>query len=258
MTNHSFSLRFWLLAAMMVVLGAAFLLAAPSQPVQAQTASQDCQTCHKPVYELWAMSKHGTGGLECQVCHKLESGEGKHPFELAFSTESEELTCAVCHAEVTADWNASRHGEIGMKCISCHNPHSQQQKPVEGNQTACENCHKDQKDAAHASTHTAAGADCITCHLGTHHKHTFHVDAPTCSSCHSDIHGANQLLLAGAKIERLGDAVVQPTPAPVVEPESPAAGGGIHLPSWLMLVAGLFLGGGAMWVFIGKEPGQPA
>lgn len=249
------------LGVLLAMLG--ILLASPSQDVQASelaqtgTGADQCATCHKPMHELWSVSKHGAAGLDCQVCHKLETGEGQHPFDLSFSTEPEELTCTVCHAEVTADWNSSRHGEVGMQCVSCHNPHSQQQKPLEGNLTTCENCHRTQKDAMHNATHTLAGADCITCHLGSHRKHTFHVDAATCATCHNDIHEANKLVEAGAEIARIGDA-----PMPVAEPEvadaHEEASGGVNLPSWLLLVSGLLLGGGLMWVFIGKEPGKAA
>lgn len=248
------------LAVMLALLG--ILLAVPGQQVQAsdvaETGADQCATCHKPMYELWSVSKHGAGGLDCQVCHKLETGAGEHPFDLSFSTEPEELTCAVCHAEVTADWVSSRHGEVGMQCVSCHNPHSQQQKPLEGNQTTCENCHRDQKDAMHNSTHMAAGANCVTCHLGTHRQHTFHVDAATCGACHNNIHDANKLVLAGAEIAVVGDAPA-PVAAPEVEEEhAEVADGGINLPSWLLLIAGLMLGGGLVWVFIGKEPGTAA
>lgn len=264
MTNPTLRKSVFVLAvALFVVAGLGLLLAAPSQDVQAsqlnQTTSENCSTCHGPIHELWSASKHGSGGLDCLVCHKLETGEGTHPFQLTFSTEPEELTCTVCHGEVTNDWKSSRHGEVGLQCVSCHNPHSQQQKPVEGNQTTCENCHKDQKGAMQDATHTQAGANCITCHLGTHRKHTFKADGDACATCHSDIHQANKLVVAGAEIRKAGDA---PVPAPVAtEPahaEVETAQGGVNMPSWILLVAGILLGGGLMWVFVGRDPGKEA
>lgn len=253
---------FWLVVALFVVTWLGILLVAPSQDVQAsqpsQTGADQCKTCHKPMVELWSASKHGSGGLDCLVCHKLATGEGAHPFDLTYSTEPEELTCTVCHAEVSQDWNSSRHGEVGLKCVSCHNPHSQQQKPLDGNQTTCENCHREQKDDLHQSTHIAAGADCITCHLGSHNRHTFHVDGATCASCHEDIHSANQLIMAGVEIEKQGDAEVSVQPEPAYDEETVKPEGGVNMPSWILLIAGLLLGGGAMWVFIGKDPGKAA
>lgn len=247
---------------LLAVIGLGVLLMMPAQTVQAspasQTGAEQCKTCHEPMYNLWSASKHGGKGLDCLVCHKLATGEGTHPFQLTYSTEPEELTCTTCHGDITKDWTSSRHGSVGLKCVSCHNPHSQQQKPVDGNQTTCENCHKDQKASTLKSTHLAAGANCITCHLGTHRRHTFKADGDACATCHTDIHESNKLLGAGVEIRKAGDA---PQPAPVAT-EAPQAEttpqGGVNLPSWLQLVAGILLGGGLMWVFIGRDPGKEA
>ncbi len=247
----------------------AFLALSPSQNAKATApgqAADTCKSCHEDQFKLWTVSKHGSVPIDCESCHGLTGGEGSHP-ELPYSVKSQALTCETCHADKAAEWKSSRHGEINLGCTSCHEPHSQQQKVLDDNQLICANCHKGQFEASHDSTHAAAGLTCENCHLGEDSGHSFKATIASCESCHSDIHEANQLIVAGVAIEPVAtepaeaaaEATAEPASAPVAEEnvEATPEKGGINLPSWLLLIAGLLIGGFGAWVIFGKDPGTP-
>ncbi len=253
----------------------AFLALSPSQEAKATAPGQSadtCKACHKDHTDLWSISKHGSVPIDCESCHRLASGEGAHPVELTYSVESQALTCDTCHSEKSKEWVSSRHGEIALGCATCHEPHSQQQKVLDDNQIICANCHKGQFEAAHDSTHKAAGLTCENCHLGEDSGHTFKATIKSCESCHSDIHEANQLIVAGVAIEPVAtepveasaeataEGIAEPVETPVVveeTAEAPSDKGGINLPSWLLLIAGFLIGGIGAWAIFGREPGTP-
>jgi hypothetical protein len=249
----------------LIVTAFGFLVAAPTQNAVAAENSQDidtCKNCHEKAVTPWSMSKHSTGNVNCLVCHKLGQGEGAHPM-VKYTVESEETTCLVCHTEVAGvniagQMKLSQHGKIGLKCITCHEPHSQGPVLAPGSKIVCENCHKKQMESALKSTHTAAGLNCINCHMGAESSHTLNVAGETCANCHNDIHEANRIASAGMEVKALA------TPADVVakaaEPEEPVAPpvqGGVHLPSWSLVLVGLFIGGIGTWALIGRDPGAP-
>jgi predicted CXXCH cytochrome family protein len=261
-----------------VIMLFALLLFSPSQEAKATAPGQSastCKSCHAAQYKLWSVSKHGSVPIDCETCHSLEAGEGTHP-ALAYTIKSQALTCETCHADKAAEWKSSRHGEINLGCASCHEPHSQQQKVLDNNQLICANCHKDQYGAMHDSTHAAAGLTCENCHLGKDSGHTFKATIASCESCHSDIHEDNRLIAAGVVItpiaaqttdtsagasiatqpaETSANATAQPAATPIAE--KPATKGGINLPSWLLLIFGLLIGGFGAWAIFGQDPGTP-
>lgn len=243
-----------------------FLALGPSQQVKAAHSSfqQDatsCKYCHENQYQLWSESKHGSVPINCETCHRL-AGEGEHP-EVAYLTGDQSLTCDTCHADLASQWKASKHGEVGMGCTSCHEVHSQQLKVLDNSQLICANCHKDQYKAAHDSTHAAAGLTCKNCHLGEDSGHTFKATIASCESCHTNLHEANDLIKAGVDIKPAdslsADTPAEPVAAPTTTPETPEAPakGGINLPSGLLLLAGLLIGGVVSWVIFGRDPGTP-
>lgn len=258
---------YWILAVSLVLAVAAFsvLVAAPTQNVSAAKNSQDvpdtCKTCHSQAVNPWSTSKHAAGNVNCLVCHKLANGDGVHP-QTKYTVESEETTCLVCHTEVAGvniagQMKLSQHGKVGLKCISCHEPHSQGPVLSPGSKIVCENCHKNQMADSLNSTHTAAGVNCINCHMGPERSHTLKIAGETCGGCHSDIHSANRILSAGLPVQPMatpeGVTVKNAEPTEVVA--KPAAGG-IHLPSWTLIVAGLLVGGIGSWAIFGKDPGS--
>lgn len=261
-----------LLAAAFAVTLFALLTLSPSQDVKATAYAQSadtCKDCHQDYHSLWSLSQHGSVPIDCGSCHRL-SGEGAHP-EFPYTVESQAVTCETCHMEIAEQWKSSRHGEINLGCSSCHEPHSQQQKVLDKTQLICANCHKEQYDSAHDATHGAAGLTCESCHLGDDSGHSFKATIASCNDCHSDIHEAGQLIAAGAVVEPVATEVAEASaeatakPAESAEPvesemeveESSAEEGGITLPSWLLLLAGLLIGGIGAWAVFGQEPGTP-
>lgn len=230
------------------------------QPVMQTSGDEDCAECHEKAVMLWTDSMHAGIPLNCASCHVLLPGEGEEHPELQYSVESEENTCATCHNDHYTQWYGGQHGDLSMNCTTCHEPHSQQQKLLGENKTTCEACHKQQVEAGHGSTHEAAGATCTSCHIGNDSGHLFNATIATCNSCHSDIHDTNSLVLAGVDFAALPTATEEPVStdeaaAAETAPEAPR--GGVNLPSWLLLIAGLLVGGGVVWVVMGKDPGIP-
>jgi predicted CXXCH cytochrome family protein len=167
------------------------------------------------------------------------------------------VTCETCHSEIADQWKSSRHGEINLGCSSCHEPHSQQQKVLDKTQLICANCHKEQYDSAHDATHGAAGLTCENCHLGEDSGHSFKATIASCNDCHSDIHEAGQLIAAGAMVEPVATETAEAEMEAESTEESSAEKSGINLPSWLLLIAGLLIGGIGAWAIFGQEPGTP-
>ena len=258
----------WLLAVslMLVVLAFSVLVAAPTQSASAAKPHQDivdtCKNCHEQAATPWSTSKHSTANVNCLVCHKLGQGDGVHP-QTKYTVESEETTCLVCHTNVAGiniagQMKLSQHGKVGLKCISCHEPHSQGPVLAPGSRIVCENCHKSQMADELKSTHTAAGVNCINCHMGPEKSHTLKIAGETCGTCHTDIHSANKIISAGIQVQPM--ATPMDVVAKAAEPAEPVAkpvSGGIHLPSWTLVLAGLLIGGIGSWALFGKDPRSP-
>jgi len=252
----------------MVLLGLVFT---PTQQVHATDPDkqdlQDCLVCHDQAAKLWENSKHRNGNVSCLVCHKLADSTGEHPEFAKFTVESEETTCLVCHAEVTGENIAgqlaiSQHGQVGLTCVSCHEQHSQGLKLAVGSRTVCENCHKSETRIMLESTHFAAGLSCVNCHMGDDKNHTLIVAVETCDECHTDLHEAKRMLDAGLEVKVMDrpEAMVEVTPVPVVEVEQTAAttNGGVNMPPWTLVFAGVLIGGVIAWALVGRDPGKPS
>ncbi|HEY3313337.1 MAG TPA: cytochrome c3 family protein [Anaerolineales bacterium] len=257
---------FLAVSVMLITLAFIVLVAAPTQNVVAAQKNQDisgtCKGCHPQATTPWSTSKHAAGNVNCLVCHKLGQGEGTHP-QIKYTVESEDTTCLVCHtdvagANIAGQMKLSQHGKVGLKCITCHEPHSQGPVLSPGSKIVCENCHKNQMESALKSTHTAAGLNCINCHMGPEKSHTLKVAGDTCAACHSDIHEANRIVSAGIKIEPKATPmdVVAKAAEPEEKPVAPVSGG-VHLPTWSLVLAGFLIGGIGTWALFGRDPGGP-
>ena len=245
------------------------LVFSPSQKVSATADFQDpnietCMGCHAKVATLWEGSHHNTGNVSCLVCHKLAGGAGSHPAEAKYTVESEATTCLVCHTDVAGENIAgqlalSQHGKVGLTCVSCHEQHSQGLKISDGSRTVCENCHKKEMESILGSTHFKAGLSCVNCHMGEDRNHTLIVAVQTCDQCHTDLHEASRMLDAGLDVEVVTTpaAMAAVTVEPVEEPAAPVTGG-VKMPSWTLVFAGMLIGGILSWALVGKDPGKPA
>lgn len=262
-----------LLFAGVLVLFAVFavLILIPSQEASAiepvKQNPQECLECHDQAGTLWESSKHRQGNVSCVVCHKLADSAGQHPDTAKYTVESEETTCLVCHAEVTGENIAgqlaiSQHGQVGLTCVSCHEQHSQGLKLAVGSRTVCENCHKAETKVMLESTHFAAGLSCVNCHMGEDKNHTLIVAVETCDECHRDLHEARRMLDAGLEVEVMDrpEAMAEVTPEAIVEPEvsTETTKGGVNLPSWILVLGGILIGGIGSWALAGRDPGKPS
>lgn len=223
---------------------------------------QDCLVCHELAAQLWEGSHHNTGNVSCLVCHKLADSGKEHPDDAKYTVESEETTCLVCHSDVVGENIAgqlagSQHGEVGLTCISCHEQHSQGLKLSDGSRTVCENCHKKEMRSMLESTHFQAGLSCVNCHMGEDKNHTLVVAVQTCDECHTDLHEASRMVDAGleVKVVTTPAATIDATPEPTEEVAAPVEGG-IKMPSWTLVFAGMLIGGILSWALVGKDPGK--
>ncbi|MFN8380320.1 MAG: multiheme c-type cytochrome [Anaerolineales bacterium] len=227
---------------------------------------KECLDCHDQEAKLWENSHHKESNVSCVVCHKLADSTGEHPDSAKYTVESQETTCLVCHAEVVGENIAgqlaiSKHGEVGLTCISCHEQHSQGLKLSEGSRTVCENCHKSETKSMLKSTHFAAGLSCVNCHMGKDKNHTLVVAVATCDECHTDLHESKRMLDAGLEVKVMDqpEAMAEITPAPAeTETVTAPVTGGVHMPSWTLVFAGMLIGGIISWALVGKDPGKPS
>ena len=261
-----------LLSALALVAAFVVMVGFPSQNVSANTKHQqgpeDCRKCHEQPVGLWDGSPHNTGKVTCIVCHKLASG-GSHPGNAKFTVENEEITCQVCHkdvtgTDVTGQESLSKHGRVGLTCISCHEQHSQGLKLSAGSRIVCENCHKKEMAVMTNSTHYKAGLSCINCHMGKHGNHTMQVSLETCSECHDNPHEANVMLSAGLNVRVMStpagftNATPQPAQESASTPTPAPAAGGVNMPPWTLVFAGMLIGGIISWALAGRDPGKPS
>lgn len=193
-----------------------------SGETEATTQGDDCQQCHTTITHEWQASKHGqsnslpfrrawkkdgedpeclschTGGkadvvgLDCDTCHSPMPAD--HPDQL-MPIPSDAETCGSCHTETYHEWQQSGHGEQGMACSNCHNPHTSELK-VGDPQALCQDCHTTETHFFSFTAHANEGLICSDCHLRltgqtaveahSPRLHTFEVGLESCTQCHGN------------------------------------------------------------------------
>lgn len=219
---------FGICCAMMLSLVAVAVSEAGS-PSQSGPVRTDCSECHGSVVENWEVSSHGTAidnpvfqeswleegqpseclschttnydpesgtwvaeGVTCASCH--EGQTGPHP-ETAMPTDSSSRMCGRCHIDTHSEWLESAHGEGGLACVRCHNPHTTELRA--GNMVdVCSSCHSEESFFYGSTAHAQQDLSCTDCHLkvsespmGDGHgrrEHSFAVDLETCNQCHGE------------------------------------------------------------------------
>ena len=177
-----------------------------------QIGSQfNCLQCHTTGYDP-ALSTYEFEGVTCESCHgPFQSGHPEQPMPITADAE----LCATCHKTTTDEWRASKHGEVGIQCQSCHDPHAQ--KPRAETVTAlCGNCHKETGSSFTHGTHAEAGLQCSNCHMFTDPRtsppieglvptgHTFSVGSQACIGCHQDsVHTRDTILQLSGEVTSL-------------------------------------------------------
>ena len=190
---------------------AAFSSPVFQQDWQALGSQFTCLSCHTTGYDPDSNS-YAAEGVTCEACHgPFQVGHPERPMPIT----PDASLCSTCHKTTTDEWRASRHGEIGLNCQSCHNPHSQ--APMAESITAlCTNCHKDPGQTFTHSTHANAGLECSSCHMATGNEnvssvgglistgHTFAVGSSACIECHQDtVHSRDTILALTGDLEQV-------------------------------------------------------
>lgn len=253
----AFGLTFGIFLAIGAAYGAATpASAAPApdplpQTVVGYAGPESCATCHPEIHEEWDVSRHArafsspifqqnweelgsqfsclechtTGfdastssyafeGVTCESCHgAFQTGHPAQPMPI---TPDAEL-CATCHETSTNEWKASVHGQTGIQCQACHDPHAQMPK-AESVTALCSNCHKDTGSSFSHGTHAGQKLECSNCHMYTSPRtsdpveglvptgHTFTVGSEACIGCHQDtVHTRDTILELTGEVLSLSD-----------------------------------------------------
>lgn len=164
--------------------------------LQAVEQPGECFACHATGYDT-ATGQIVLAGVSCEACHGPYRSE--HPEESMMIVPSEEL-CGTCHYSTLNEWRTSRHGQVGIDCVACHEVHTQKTRDAVVTNALCAGCHvAGTQDEIHA-VHLAADVHCVDCHLSaagvddagsavSGHAvtgHSFTVAVSACTDCHAE------------------------------------------------------------------------
>ena len=232
-------------------------------PPEEYDGPEKCGECHADRYELWSQGPHanalddplfqeewaaadsppyclachttgynpntGEYALEavtCEACHGPYD-EG-HPPEIIGADREGEI-CQNCHPKAYEEWQSSRHGQVGTRCLGCHQLCSLETMRAEDGHAVCETCHSGDANHFHQSTHNAEGLDCTDCHVhpgpgeighgGREHiAHVFLGNPESCLDCHGEtIHMENKIIDAEAQVVALQETGVDDLQQEVAE-----------------------------------------
>lgn len=128
-----------------------------------------CTSCHEDEADAWMASPHaltsnpdtGEASATCTTCHG-DYVRG-HPDEALTPLRVDSESCRTCHAGTFSQWENSIHGQEGVQCISCHQPHSQQIRLTDERQ--CTACHQESLEDPLHTAHWEAETACTDCHM---------------------------------------------------------------------------------------------
>jgi len=173
----------------------------------------NCLECHTTGFQA-GLGEYAYEGVTCESCHgAFVKG---HPEERMPINPDHEL-CASCHEFTTDEWEHSGHGQAGIQCQACHDPHKQE--PLAPSVTElCSNCHKDPGSSFTHGTHSDAGLECSNCHMYTSPRtthpiegltptgHTFTIGSEACIGCHQDtVHSRDSIVRLQGEVTELGE-----------------------------------------------------
>lgn len=179
-------------------------------PLDKNADAAKCLECHDD--KAKGKSVHTAMATGCMSCHEVRVNKDVTRVKLITATPY--ALCLTCHADKkAADIKGTVHPPAVRDCLSCHNPHSsdnknQLLKPVSGDakENLCLGCHKTGLNVPEkGSRHAALDMGCDTCHV-THKtgaeptpENRFHLTkaAPAlCLDCHdassADLQKAHQ------------------------------------------------------------------
>lgn len=168
----------------------------PIFQVYLQEAEQpgECLSCHTTGYDT-STGQFVFAGVSCEACHgPYRSG---HPNESMMIAAAEDL-CGACHPSTLFEWQSSRHGQVGVDCVACHEVHTQKTREAVVTNALCAGCHEDRTGDELHGTHLAVNVHCVDCHLSRPENgdaadaisgravtgHSFEVRVSTCGGCH--------------------------------------------------------------------------
>lgn len=256
------ALMFALLAAGVTLI---FASAQGEVPPAGQT-SPDCLSCHTEFQLTWSNGAHGNAdGVTCESCHgALQTDHPKTPMPVDRSPDK----CVACHSSTSfgvQNWKESKHYQMGMECVNCHDPHAAALKTIAGprgkasstdNVSAlCINCHKESSMNFPFTAHAQRNVSCVDCHvkhLGstdptakTIPDHSFKASLDSCNSCHAQqMHDPTQAKTpegTSAPLSLEAAAVVPVAAAVTPEPEPVSPMGFSALAGLIGLCGGMVL-----------------
>ncbi len=153
----------------------------------------ECFGCHATGYDT-NTGQYVLAGVSCEACHGPYRPD--HPDENMMVVDSE-ILCGHCHTSTLLEWESSRHGEVGINCIACHEVHNQHTRQEVNTNALCAGCHRaGTQDESHHQ-HLSVGVLCVDCHLSrpplkaesavNGHAptgHDFTVAVNQCGECH--------------------------------------------------------------------------
>jgi hypothetical protein len=153
----------------------------------------ECFACHTTGYSA-ITGQFMLAGVTCEACHGPYRPE--HPQESMVIAASQDL-CGACHPSTLLEWQSSRHGEVGVACVDCHEVHTQKTRAAAATNALCAGCHQDHTQSLTHTIHQAADVRCVACHLARRADdvgeavsghavtaHSFDVFVSTCNDCH--------------------------------------------------------------------------
>ncbi len=186
----------------------------------------ECLACHTTGFDA-ETGTYTEGGVGCLSCHSPVPAN--HP-EAYMPTDLSSSLCGDCHLDTFDEWQNSEHGQQGMTCNQCHNPHTAELR-VKSSQELCNSCHNTEGHYYSFTGHAREGLLCTDCHLRVNNSpdagmmghgdldHTFKVDLQTCNDCHlGDMHAEVTEATTNASMSRQTDVACYP-----VEPVTQAA-----------------------------------
>lgn len=161
-----------------------------------QGSPTECLACHTTGFNP-ETGTYKEGGIGCLACHSPVPSN--HP-DAYMPTDVSSRLCGDCHIETFNEWEISEHGEQGMTCNQCHNPHTAKLRVV-NSQELCNSCHNTEGHYYTFTGHAREGLLCTDCHLRVNDSpdagtmghggsiHTFKIDLKSCNDCHlGDMH----------------------------------------------------------------------
>lgn len=265
MESKLFRLTFGLISAGTLAALTAIAATAGSNPTPVAAGDLTCQACHESIHLTWESGGHSQATAneafrsawedsgqppECLACHTTNYDPGTHTWEAEgvacqachgpapanhpqepMPTDRTAGACGECHTDIAFAFQVSRHKEVDLACVACHDPHGADLKTVDSG-SLCAGCHQERASNFAHSAHSEVGLTCADCHLaqvagtveGTHtvRDHSFHVRLDTCTDCHAfQIHESGGVApegsveAPGGDLASSGNASVMAEPSPV-------------------------------------------